>query len=94
MGILVATKISSENGSDYDKAKELKAFDDMKAGVEGLVDDGVVNIPRIFIRPPEELTEELITHWSNLQVPVVDLGGIRHNKLEDIVDQVRATSET
>ena len=53
-----------------------------------------MNIPRIFIQPSEELAQELITHWSNLQVLVVDLGGIRHNKLEDIVDQVWAASET
>lgn len=53
-----------------------------------------MNIPRIFIQPPEELAQELITHWSNLQVLVVDLGGIRHNKLEDIVDQVWAALET
>lgn len=94
MGILVTTKTSSENGSDYDRAKELKGFDDTKAGVKGLMDAGVVNIPRIRIRPPEELAQELITHYSNLQVPVVDLGGIRHNKLEDIVDLVQVASET
>ncbi|KAK9179834.1 hypothetical protein WN943_029040 [Citrus x changshan-huyou] len=78
----------------FSKAKELKGFDDTKVGVKGLVDAGVVNIPRIFIQPSEELAQELITHWSNLQVLVVDLGGIRHNKLEDIVDQVWAASET
>lgn len=94
MSILDATKTSSQNGSGYDRAKELKAFDDTKAGVKGIVDAGVVNIPRIFIRPPEELAEELNTHRSNLQVLVIDLGGIRYNKLENMVDQVRAASET
>ncbi|KAH9682101.1 hypothetical protein WN944_025978 [Citrus x changshan-huyou] len=86
------TKTSSENGSEIDR--ERKAFDDTKAGVKGLVDAGVVNIPRIFIRPPGELAEELTTHQGKLQAPVIDLDGIRYNKLEDIVDQVRAACET
>lgn len=80
--------------SDYDRAKELKSFDDTKAGVKGLVDSGIVKIPRIFIRPDDELAEELTTHQNNFQVPVVDLDGIRDKRLEEIVDQVRAASET
>ncbi|ESR33423.1 hypothetical protein CICLE_v10006504mg [Citrus x clementina] len=78
---------------EYDRAKELKAFDDMKAGVKGLVDAGVVNTPRIFIRPHEELAEELTIHRTKLQVPDIDLDGIRDNN-EDIVDQVQAASQT
>ena len=39
--------------SDYDRAKEVKEFDETKAGVKGLVDSGVVKIPRFFIHPPE-----------------------------------------
>ncbi|ESR33427.1 hypothetical protein CICLE_v10006967mg [Citrus x clementina] len=86
------TKTSSENGWEIDR--ERKVFDDTKAGVKGLVDAGVVNIRRIFIRQLEELAQELTTHRTKLQLPVVDLDGIQDNKLEDIVDQVRAASET
>ncbi|KAL9410833.1 hypothetical protein AB3S75_044580 [Citrus x aurantiifolia] len=89
-----ASTKTTKTVTEYDRAKEVRAFDDTKAGVKGLVDAGVVNIPRIFIRPPEELAEELTTHQSKLQVPVVDLDGIRYNQLEDIVDQVRAASQT
>ena len=32
----------------YDRLRELKAFDDTKAGVKGLVDAGVAAIPAIF----------------------------------------------
>lgn len=85
---------ASKTVTDYDRAKEVKAFDDRKAGVKGLVDAGIVNIPRIFIRPPEELVEELTSHQTNFQVPVIDLDGVRDNKLEEIVDQVRAAAET
>ncbi|KAJ0093391.1 hypothetical protein Patl1_25154 [Pistacia atlantica] len=80
--------------SDYDRAKELKSFDDTKAGVKGLVDAGIVKIPRIFIRPDDELAEELTTHQSNFQVPIVDLDGIRGDRLQKIVDQIRDASET
>uniref|UniRef100_A0A2N9IHW1 Uncharacterized protein n=1 Tax=Fagus sylvatica TaxID=28930 RepID=A0A2N9IHW1_FAGSY len=35
--------------------QELKAFDDSKAGVKGLVDASIAKLPRIFVRPPEEV---------------------------------------
>ncbi|KAJ4722654.1 1-aminocyclopropane-1-carboxylate oxidase [Melia azedarach] len=88
------SKPSSQTLPDYDRAEEVKAFDETKAGVKGLVDAGIVNIPKMFIRPPDELTEELISHKTNFQVPVIDLRGFRHNKLEEILDQVRFASQT
>ncbi|PHT39323.1 1-aminocyclopropane-1-carboxylate oxidase -like protein 6 [Capsicum baccatum] len=47
------------NFEQDDLLSEKKAFDDSKAGVKGLVDAGIVDIPRIFIRPPDELAQEL-----------------------------------
>ncbi|KAH9682105.1 1-aminocyclopropane-1-carboxylate oxidase [Citrus sinensis] len=94
MDISDASRTTTQTVTDYDRAKEVQAFDDTKAGVKGLVDAGIVNIPRIFIRPPEELVEELTSHQTNSQVPVIDLDGVRGNKLEEIVDQVRAAAET
>ncbi|KAH9764461.1 1-aminocyclopropane-1-carboxylate oxidase [Citrus sinensis] len=93
MDISDASRTTTQTVTDYDRAKEVQAFDDTKAGVKGLVDAGIVNIPRIFIRPPEELVEELTSHQTNFQVPVIDLDGVRGNKLEEIVDQVRAAAE-
>ncbi|KAK3043428.1 hypothetical protein RJ639_002007 [Escallonia herrerae] len=49
-----------EASLEYDRNKELKAFDETKAGVKGLVDDGLVKIPKNFVRPAEELAKELI----------------------------------
>ncbi|XP_044481562.1 1-aminocyclopropane-1-carboxylate oxidase homolog 1-like [Mangifera indica] len=81
--------------SDYDRAEELKSFDATKAGVKGLVDSGIVKIPRIFIRPADELAQEKLTsHQHNFQVPVVDLDGIKDDRLKEIVDEVRVASET
>ncbi|XP_043687101.1 1-aminocyclopropane-1-carboxylate oxidase homolog 1-like isoform X1 [Telopea speciosissima] len=72
--------LHGSNSSDYDRVKELKAFDDSKAGVKGLIDAGVAKIPRIFVRPPDELLgsgsgNNLIPNLvSNLKIPVIDLG--------------------
>ncbi|PQP95336.1 1-aminocyclopropane-1-carboxylate oxidase homolog 1 isoform X2 [Prunus yedoensis var. nudiflora] len=64
------TSSHDENQSKYDRAKELKAFDDTKAGVKGLVDAGTLHVPKIFIGPPNELITDFHTcHQPNLQVP-------------------------
>ena len=36
---------AGEVSDDYNRASELKAFDDSKAGVKGLVDSGVSTVP-------------------------------------------------
>ncbi|WOG83246.1 hypothetical protein DCAR_0102421 [Daucus carota subsp. sativus] len=77
---------------NFDREKELKAFDETKSGVKGLVDAGILNIPGIFIRPPDELSEEL--NYSNLQVPVINLQGIENSDTrKQIVSQVQQASE-
>lgn len=76
----------------YDRQSELKAFDDTKAGVKGLVDAGITEVPRFFIQPPETLKIN-----TQLKFPIIDLQGI---DLEDpvtrkeIVEKVRDASET
>ncbi|GAB4843170.1 hypothetical protein Ancab_013145 [Ancistrocladus abbreviatus] len=66
----------------YDRTQELKAFDDTKAGVKGLVDAGIQSIPKIFIRPSEELAQELNTCDNpNLQVPIIDLKGAQQEEI-------------
>ncbi|MCE3052037.1 hypothetical protein HAX54_051443 [Datura stramonium] len=78
----------------YDRLKEIKAFDDTKAGVKGLVDAGIVEIPRIFIRPTDELLEELTQCKSTLQVPVIDLSDTEvQDRRKKVVDEIREASE-
>lgn len=82
---------STEN---YDRHHALKVFDESKAGVKGLVDAGVTKIPRIFIRPHDELVEELNCSKVNLQIPVIDLSGCEQgDRRTEIVEQVREASE-
>ncbi|KAJ8763306.1 hypothetical protein K2173_001444 [Erythroxylum novogranatense] len=81
---------------DYDRMKEVKAFDDTKTGVQGLVDAGAVNIPRIFIRPPEEIAEDQTKYCKQTkkQIPNIDLrdtqGACRR---KEVVEEVKLAAE-
>ncbi|XP_074281794.1 1-aminocyclopropane-1-carboxylate oxidase homolog [Silene latifolia] len=80
--------------SNYDRVKELKAFDETKLGVKGVVDSGSKTLPMIFIRPQDELSEEHEVPCVNLQVPVISLQGIESKDVRDeIVRQVMDASE-
>lgn len=65
------------NGLEYDKEQELKAFDDAKAGAQGLVDSGRQSGPKFFVSPSEETCNEKSgfrhTHFN---VPIIDLRDI------------------
>ncbi|KAF8394296.1 hypothetical protein HHK36_020502 [Tetracentron sinense] len=81
---------------NYDRTEELKAFDETKAGVKGLVDAGVAKLPRIFIRPPDELAQEKLNSHiqTHFEVPVIDLAGIdRDDRRKEIVDEIGRASE-
>ncbi|CAI9783018.1 unnamed protein product [Fraxinus pennsylvanica] len=73
---------------------ELRAFDATKTGVKGLVDAGIENIPKIFIRPADEVAEESNYGHSNLQVPVIDLNGIEaDDQRRKIISEVKNASK-
>ncbi|KAE8784371.1 1-aminocyclopropane-1-carboxylate oxidase-1-like protein [Hordeum vulgare] len=71
-----------------DRLSALKAFDDTKAGVKGLVDAGATAIPAIFHHPPDSFTPSTLT--TDVAVPVVDLSCSR----SDAVGAVKAAAET
>ncbi|KAF9605617.1 hypothetical protein IFM89_017960 [Coptis chinensis] len=79
--------ISSQ--SNYDRVEELKAFDETKAGVKGLVDAGLAKVPRIFIRPPNEVNPMSDIDLTDFRIPVIDLQGT-HQK---IVNEIENASE-
>lgn len=87
--------VSCTDHDHYDRLKELTAFDETKAGVKGLVDSGILNVPKIFIRPPDELAEEDLNQTqSNLQVPVIDLTGIgEEHRRKKIVGELKEASK-
>ncbi|MED6136589.1 hypothetical protein PIB30_057427, partial [Stylosanthes scabra] len=58
-----------------DWERELKAFDDSRAGVKGLVDKGVTKIPQIFNAFNDDIPSKTSpTQEFDLQIPVIDLG--------------------
>ncbi|KAL4317533.1 hypothetical protein S245_053765 [Arachis hypogaea] len=85
------------NPAINERLRQLKAFDESKAGVKGLVDSSITKLPPIFIRPPEELTagdpspgEPTPTQFS---IPVIDLKDISGDRA-GVVAEVRHAAET
>ncbi|KFK42978.1 hypothetical protein AALP_AA1G063800 [Arabis alpina] len=85
------TKIAS-----YDRLSELKAFDETKIGVKGLVEAGVSKIPRIFHHSSSNLANPRPISSSVLHlntIPTIDLSGrnfkdaiTRKNVIQEIKD--------
>ncbi|XP_073138497.1 1-aminocyclopropane-1-carboxylate oxidase homolog 1-like [Henckelia pumila] len=80
--------------TNYDRHAELKAFDETKVGVKGLVDSGVTKVPRIFIHHPPQINNT--TSDSDLNFPVINLDGFDKDpeKRLRIVEEIRVASET
>ncbi|EOA39286.1 hypothetical protein CARUB_v10012295mg [Capsella rubella] len=76
--------------TSFDRASELKAFDETKTGVKGLVDAGVSKIPRIFHHPPAKLSnpKPLPSDLLHLKtIPTIDLRG---RVFEDVISRKNA----
>ncbi|XP_020580423.1 1-aminocyclopropane-1-carboxylate oxidase homolog 1-like isoform X2 [Phalaenopsis equestris] len=81
--------------ASYDRETEIKAFDDTKAGVKGLVDAGVTQIPPFFRLPPGALKSPEPTSTARAEIPVIDLGIINGDpeERENVVELVRGAAE-
>lgn len=97
----------ANSGFQNDWAKEVEAFEKTRAGVKGLVDSGVVKIPKFFIQttPVSAAAQSSLTtepassskgHSYELQIPTVDLQGIENNcaRRKEAVDEIRRAAET
>ncbi|PIA36460.1 hypothetical protein AQUCO_03400385v1 [Aquilegia coerulea] len=76
--------------SDYNRAEELKAFDDTKLGVKGLIDSGILKVPKIFVRPSsadDQKSDSNLT--ADFKIPVIDLQGDH----EEVVNGIKHASE-
>lgn len=85
----------SKADANYHRPTELKAFDDTKAGVKGLVDAGITEIPRIFYQPVEDYYSHKLSDETHHQIPVIDLDEVHRNPLKrkDAINRVREASE-
>uniref|UniRef100_A0A5B7AJJ6 Fe2OG dioxygenase domain-containing protein n=1 Tax=Davidia involucrata TaxID=16924 RepID=A0A5B7AJJ6_DAVIN len=95
-------EVVSTNGHHYDWAKEVKEFDQTKAGVKGLVDAGVTKIPRFFVHPPESLQNPPPAPASNasgtieVEFPTIDFQGLESGSARraEIVEGIRKAAST
>ncbi|XP_007035066.2 PREDICTED: 1-aminocyclopropane-1-carboxylate oxidase homolog 1 [Theobroma cacao] len=78
---MVETSLERIQESSYDRKSELRAFDDTKAGVKGLVDCGMAKVPRIFIHEEYKLERNRNQDAgnSNIGIPIIDLTGINED---------------
>ncbi|PWA70612.1 2-oxoglutarate (2OG) and Fe(II)-dependent oxygenase superfamily protein [Artemisia annua] len=79
----------------YDRKAELKAFDETKTGVKGLVDAGITQVPRIFHVPsPQNLKSNQPCPKPSL--PTIDLEGIHEDSLrrKEVIQKVKDALET
>ncbi|KAL2463643.1 1-aminocyclopropane-1-carboxylate oxidase-like protein 2 [Forsythia ovata] len=84
----MAEIIDASGAQDYDRMQDLKDFDKTEAGVKGLVDTGLQKIPKIFVKPAEELAEDLKHKRAQIEVPVIDLGGLKKaDRRKQIVEE-------
>ncbi|XWS08814.1 hypothetical protein CRYUN_Cryun40dG0032900 [Craigia yunnanensis] len=83
-------EVQAVNIPDYDRQGEVKAFDDTKAGVKGLVDSGVTKLPRMFIDHNFILENKSSRVISQFSVPIIDLQGVREDLTlrAEVIEQV------
>ncbi|XP_073158994.1 1-aminocyclopropane-1-carboxylate oxidase homolog 1-like [Henckelia pumila] len=90
-------EITPKNEHYFDRTSDLKAFDEAKAGVKGLVDAGITKVPRIFFSPPDKFQKDSHpTINPGFSIPVLDLDGIENYPLRrrNVVDRIRDASGT
>ncbi|KAG8373158.1 hypothetical protein BUALT_Bualt12G0142000 [Buddleja alternifolia] len=87
-------KATPPNQQNFDRTIELKAFDESKTGVKGLVDAKITKVPRIFFSPPDHGFEK--TSEIEFSIPILDLDSIGKdlNRRKDVVDRIRDASGT
>ncbi|XP_021758260.1 1-aminocyclopropane-1-carboxylate oxidase homolog [Chenopodium quinoa] len=86
---------------DCDQQAEIKAFEDSKAGVTGLVDAGITKIPNMFIHEHHSLNNINTTNYGTYKsfdddnknkIPLIDFKGIEDKdggRREEVMEQVQ-----
>lgn len=78
---------------EYDRLSKLKAFDETRAGVKGLVDSGIKHVPRMF---HHQFENNPVSCGIQVSIPIIDLEKVKQNRTtrEEIVGKVRNASKT
>lgn len=79
------------NNLSLEKIAEVKAFDDSKEGVKGLMESGVSKIPRIFHTGKQNIDENSATNIK-FNVPIIDLKDIHNNPVRrvEVISEIRS----
>ncbi|CAN6903179.1 unnamed protein product [Brassica oleracea] len=78
---------------DFDSYSERKAFDETKAGVKGLVDAHITEVPRIFRLPQGTLSDKKPSlSSSDLAIPIIDLADV-HVSRPRVVEKIKDAAE-
>ncbi|KAH6808993.1 2-oxoglutarate and oxygenase superfamily protein [Perilla frutescens var. frutescens] len=83
--------------NDNSRGGQLKAFDDTKTGVKGLVESGITQVPEIFFNPQNDSHKKLSSdNTLHLKFPILDLKDVDENstRRKAIVEKIREASET
>lgn len=96
MGFTSPSEMDEIFKEDSERAKELKAFDETKLGVKGLVDADITQIPRIFHHPPDNFKRASDLGLKDYVIPVIDLSSIHEDPSErkKVVERVREAAGT
>ncbi|KAF7150319.1 hypothetical protein RHSIM_Rhsim02G0035700 [Rhododendron simsii] len=92
----MVTTAEPPNPTNYDRESELKAFDATKLGVKGLVDSGISQIPRIFIRTPGKSENPPNQARTQFSFPVIDLHDVQKDPIrhKEVLEKVWEAAET
>ncbi|RDY03862.1 Deacetoxyvindoline 4-hydroxylase, partial [Mucuna pruriens] len=84
-------QLEESNDSTYDRKAEVRAFDDSKAGVKGLVESGVTKIPRMFHSGNLDLIETSAGD-SKFTVPIIDLKAVHSESAlhAEVIGKIRS----
>ncbi|KAK6278877.1 hypothetical protein POUND7_019144 [Theobroma cacao] len=88
-------EVQTTSKPEYDRASEVKAFDDTKAGVKGLVDAGATEVPRMFYQPPDKFEKSSVPGDAQVRIPVINLDRVKEDPItrKEIVEEVRDASK-
>ncbi|CAN1151707.1 1-aminocyclopropane-1-carboxylate oxidase homolog 1 [Linum perenne] len=92
----MVSTVLNVSSAGYDRMAELRSFDESKAGVKGLADSGIKEIPRIFHAPPHFMDKgsPFSPNDPNFIFPVIDLAGVHQDPLKrkQMVEKIRDAS--
>ncbi|KAK9059025.1 hypothetical protein SSX86_021644 [Deinandra increscens subsp. villosa] len=89
---------SSAFKPEYDRKDELRAFDETKTGVKGLVDAGITEVPRMFVlaTPETILNSDQQSGLPKPSLPTIDLEGINEDPIrrKEVIEKVKDALES